>query len=78
MFLVVNRKHFAKIFKYTFMSKQLHKLVNDYLIKNVLSIDVENALIDFDIKSINYLIKCFEIYCQIFFELTFESMYKKC
>ena len=77
MFLVVNRKHFAKIFKCTFMSKQLHKLINDYSIKNILSIDAKNELIDFDIKNMSHLIKYFEMYCQIVLELTLESMYKK-
>ena len=77
MFPIVNRKHFAKIFKCIFMSKQLHKLVNDYLIKNVLRIEIENDLFDFDIKDMSHLTRCFEIYCQIVLELTLESMYKK-
>ena len=76
MFLVVNRKHFAKIFKCTFMSKQLHKLINDHSIKNILNIDAKNELIDFDIRDMNHLIKCFEMYCQIILELTLESIYK--
>ena len=54
MFLVVNRKHFAKIFKCTFMSKQLHKLINDYSIKNILNIDAKNELIDFNIKNMSH------------------------
>ena len=77
MFLVVNRKHFAKIFKCTFMSKQLHKLINDYSIKNILNIDAKNELIDFDIKDMSHLTKCFEMYCQIVLELILESMYRK-
>ena len=59
------------------MSKQLHKLVNDYSIKNILSIDAKNELIDFDIKDMSHLTRCFEMYCQIVLELTLESIYKK-
>ena len=77
MFLVVNRKHFTKIFKCIFMFEQLHQLINDYLIKNILNIDAKNELIDFDIRNMNYLIKCFEMYCQIVLELILESIYKK-
>ena len=58
MFSIVNRKHFAKIFRCIFMSKQLHKLVNDYSIKNVLRIEIENDLFDFDIKGMSHLTRC--------------------
>ena len=77
LFSIVNRKHFAKIFKYIFILKQLHKLVNDYLIKNVLKIEIENNFFDFDIKNMSHLIKYFKSYCQIVLELTLESIYKK-
>ena len=77
MFSIVNRKHFAKIFRCIFMSKQLHKLVNDYSIKNALRIEIENDLFDFDIKGMSHLTRCFEIYCQIVLELTLESMYRE-
>ena len=62
-FLVVNRKHFAKIFKCIFMFEQLHKLINDYLIQNILNIDAKNKLINFIIRDMSYLINCFKMYC---------------
>ena len=77
MFSTINRKHFAKIFKSIFISKQFFKFVNDYTIKNVLNIDLKNNFIDVDIKDLIYLNKNFEIYCQIILELALFFEYKK-
>ena len=77
MFPAVNRKHFAKIFRCTFMPKQLHKLVNDYSARNTLGIDAENGLTGSDIRGMSHLTRCFEVYCQIVLELAPESMYRE-
>ena len=77
MFSAVNRKHFAEIFRCTFMPEQLHKLVNDYSVRNTLGIDAENGLIRFDIRGMSHLTRCFEVYCQIVLELALESVYRE-
>ena len=77
MFPAVNRKHFAEIFRCTFMPEQLHKLVNDYSARNALGIEAENGLSGSDIKGMSHLTRCFEVYCQVVLELAPESMYRE-
>ena len=77
MFFVVNRKHFAKIFREIFMSKHFHRLINDYFARNAFNIEFENVVIIDNIKNLIHFIKCFEIYCQIVLKLIQFFVYKK-
>ena len=77
MFFVVNRKHFAKIFREIFMSKHFYRLINDYFVRNIFDIEFENVNIIDNIKNLIHFIKCFEIYCQIVLKLIQFFVYKK-
>ena len=71
-FFVINRKYIDEIFRNHFSMKNLHKLFNDYFVKQFLRKNDVNEL-----KKLTHLLKCFEIYCQIILKFVFSKIYRK-
>ena len=73
-FPAINRKYFIEIFRGTFNVDNLHKLSNDYSSRSSLG---EKDKEDFsEPKSLSFLMKCFEAYCQIVLEFASEQLYR--